>query len=184
MSIDTFDALRVAQNSHTESTSLQRQLHIWLGLGSAGGALAVVSLATSLPDPAYALEFFLPSLWAFLVGVVAAGGSIFFLALRVMAFGQHHASAHNRESLNDAIRKMPETISSPRRIADNANRDRNKYVERSKSEHLLAEQAWNLQLKYRMAWAACLIVSAVAFVFGFGWPLTLLTFFARAPISS
>jgi zinc transporter ZupT len=183
MGVDTSDALRIVQNTSVESTVLLRQLHVWLGLGSAGGAVALVSLSTNLPDPALALRFFLPSLWSFLLGVIAAGASIFFLALRGEAFGQHYAAAHNRSALNDHIGTIPEVISSPARIANEANRKRDQLIERSKSEHGLAELAWKVQRRYRLAWAICLALSATSFVAGFAWPLIQLSVFGRGPLA-
>lgn len=57
MKIDTSDALRVVQNKTSEGDAYRRQLHVWLGVGSAGGAISMVSLAASLPDPAYVFQF-------------------------------------------------------------------------------------------------------------------------------
>ncbi|MER9526664.1 hypothetical protein NKI96_24360 [Mesorhizobium sp. M0292] len=125
MKIDATDTLRVVQNKNAESEAYRRQLHIWLGVGSAGGAISMTSLAANLPDPAYVFRFLQPSLWSFLIGVVGVGSSLFFLALRADEQSEHFAASHNREKINEAIKAMPEVIASPKRLADEANRTRN-----------------------------------------------------------
>jgi hypothetical protein len=176
MKIDTTDTLRVVQNKNAEGEVYRRQLHIWLGVGSAGGAISMTSLAANLPDPAYVFRFLQPSLWSFLVGVVAAGSSLFFLALRADEQGEHFAASHNREQIKEAIKEMPEMIASPKRLADEANQKRNELISQSHEKHAKAERAWRLSRRYTMAWAASLTISALAFVLGFAWPLAQLSF--------
>lgn len=176
MKSDTQDAIRLVQNKSSESEAYLRQLHVWLGVGSAGGAISMVSLAASLPDPAYVFRFLQPSLWCFLVGVVSAGSSVFFLSLRADAIGNHVANAHNRDQLNEAIKATPEMLSSPRRIADEANHARNALIERSSKEHNRSEKAWAVQQRYSYAWGASLAISALSFVLGFAWPLVQVSF--------
>lgn len=176
MKIDMQDAVRVVQNKAAESEAYLRQLHIWLGLGSAGGAISMVSLAASLPDPAYVFHFLQPSLWCFLMGVVAAGGSLLFLSLRADAMGSHVAAAHNRDELHQAIRAMPYMISSPPRIADEVNQKRNAMIELSDKEHERAERDWTRRQWHSYAWVASLVISAFGFVGGFAWPLVQVSF--------
>ncbi len=156
------------------------QLHVWLGIGSAGGAISMVTLAAHLPDPAYVFRFLQFSLWCFLVGVVAAGAAIFFLALRANSMSAHVAGVHNREQFKDAARAIPEMISSPRRIADDANRGRNALLERSDKEHRDSEKAWVAERRCFYAWAISLVVSALGFVAGFAWPLVQVSFLGRS----
>lgn len=176
MTTDTSDASRIVQNKYTESEAYLRQLHIWLGIGSAGGAISMTSLAASLPDPAYAIRFLQPSLWCFLLGVVAAGASVFFLSQKASAMGEHYASAHNREQANQAVKKIPQIISSPQRIADEANGERNALIARSKEEHDRAERSWNASRIWTRLWGAALMVSCLAFVVAFAWPLVQISF--------
>ena len=56
------EAQRSVQNFRQESLRYMQQFHIWLGIGSAGGAIALMSLAANMADPKYALEFILPQL--------------------------------------------------------------------------------------------------------------------------
>lgn len=180
MTVDTSDALRVVQNKNAESESYMRQLHVWLGIGSAGGAISMVSLAANLPDPAHALRFLQPSLWCFLLGVVAAGASLLFLARRADALALHHATAHNREQVNQAIKKIPEVVSSPQRMADEMNAERNALIARSGREHAHAESAWKSYDLWSRLWAGSLILSASAFVIGFALPLAQISFFGSS----
>lgn len=177
MKMDRADAARIIQNKSIESEAYKRQLHIWLAVGSAGGAVSMVSLAANLPEPAYVFRFFQPSLWSFLLGVITAGGSVFFLSLRTDAMAGHFAAAHNRDQVNEAIEAIPEVLSAPAQLAEEANRDRNALIEVSKREHGRAERAWALHRRYSVAWGVSLTISALAFVFGFGWPLAQVSFF-------
>lgn len=176
MSVDTSDALRIVQNKTTESDNHIRQLHVWLGVGSAGGAIAMVSLAASLPDPAHVFRLLQPSLWSFLLGVVFAGASLLFLSRRAQALADHHASAHNREQLNQAIKSTPEAFSSPKRMAEEMNQERNALIARSGREHQRAERAWTGYRVWSAVWAASMLTSAASFVFGFAWPLAQISF--------
>lgn len=177
MKMDTTDTIRLLQNKSNESEAYKKQLHVWLGAGSAGGAISMVSLAASLPDPAHVFRILQPSLWSFLGGVVAAGSSLLFLALRADTLGDHFASSHNRDQVNEAIKMIPEMIASPKRLADEANQGRNSLIEQSRKEHEQAERAWVLSQRYSIAWAVSLVISATAFVLGFAWPLAQVSFF-------
>lgn len=177
MKTDISDMQRIVQSKNVESEAYKKQLHIWLGVGSAGGAISLVSLATNLPDPSYAIAFFQLSLWSFLVGVVGAGASLLFLSLYAASLGEHYAAVHNREQLNAAINATPVMISSPPRLADEANKGRDVMIGRSQKEHNQAERAWKFSRWYKGAWATSLAVSALAFIVGFAWPLTKISFF-------
>lgn len=180
MKNDSQGAQRVVQNYHLEAESYMRQLHIWLGVGSAGGAIAIATLASNLPNPNHAFQYSLMSFWLFLAGVVASGFALFALAMRAESRSVHFASAHNREQFNEAIKGTPEVISSPQAIADRANATRNKMIERSKIEHERAEHAWAIQKRWQLFWAGSLTVSGAAFVGGFGWLLIQATFLGRS----
>lgn len=177
--IDTDDTKRLVQNYIEESGGYLRQLHIWLGTASAGGTIALATLAASLPNPGYAFEYLSVSFWCFLVGIISAGSATFALAMRASAKGEHFASAHNRENINVAIRSTPEVFSSPRSIADLANTERNKLIEQSKTEHERAEQAWACQSRWKTSWAIALVISCLSFIVGFSWPLVQMSFLQK-----
>ncbi|MHC2337194.1 hypothetical protein [Bradyrhizobium sp. USDA 4454] len=88
---------------------------------------------------------------------------------------QHFADAHNREELNRAIAKIPAIISSPRTIADEADRERNKLIGHSKESHEGAELAWTSYRRWRLARNIAVGISAIALICGMGWPLSYLT---------
>jgi len=179
MILDTEDSKRLVQNYTQESESYLRQLHVWLGTASAGGAIAMATLAANLPNPGYSFEYLINSFWCFLVGIISAGTATFSLAMRASAKGVHFASAHNRENINSALRSMPEMISSPQSMADRANTERNKLIAQSKAEHDRAEEAWASQSRWRVSWAAALVLSCLSFVGGFSWPLVQVTFLGK-----
>lgn len=171
MALNSEDTQRLVQNFAQESESYLRQLHVWLGTASAGGAIAMATLAANLPEPSYSFKLFLLSFWCFLIGVVSAGTAVFALAMRASAKGVHFAAAHNRESINSALRTIPEIISAPRSLSDDANKERNELIDKSKKEHGIAEKAWSDQLRWKTCWAFALAVSCLSFIGGFAWPL-------------
>lgn len=176
---NTEDTQRLVQNFAKESESYLRQLHVWLGTASAGGAIAMATLAANLPEPSYSFEFLLVSFWCFLVGVVSAGSAVFALAMRASAKEVHFASAHNRESINSAIKAIPEIIASTKSLADSNNKERNELVEKSEKEHKIAEKAWERQLRWNIFCVLALVVSSLAFIGGFAWPLVQIGMFDK-----
>jgi glucan phosphoethanolaminetransferase (alkaline phosphatase superfamily) len=174
--IDNSDLKRVVQNLGSESTAYYRQFVVWLGLGSGGAATAFIAFATKLPDPSYALHILLPSLWAFLIGIIMAAISVLIASFSSSWAGQHFAEAHNRDELKKAINKMPEILSSPQRIADEANKERNNLINRTNGHHQLAEYAWTRHLFWKRTKDVAVSISAIAFFVGMIWPIGYLTF--------
>lgn len=115
----------------------------------------MATLAANLPEPSYSFNLFLLSFWCFLIGVVSAGTAVFALAMRASAKGVHFAAAHNREKINSALRTMPEIISSPMSLADEANKERNELIDQSRKEHGISEKAWRSQLRWKRLLGAC-----------------------------
>lgn len=179
MSYDTEDTKRLVQNYSQESENYLRQIHVWLGTASAGGAVAMATLAANLPDPAYSFRFLVPTFWFFLIGIVSAGAATFALAMRASSKGDHFASAHNRENINSALRSIPEVIASPKTLADRANAGRDELIKKSKTEHERAERAWVNQRRWGISWVVALAISTLAFVGGFGWPLLQISVFDK-----
>lgn len=174
--MDRSDSIRSVQNAETESSTLMRQLHLWLALGSAGGAVSMFSIAAGSANANHAIHFFQWSLWAFLIGVTSAGLSVFFLSMRASALGEHIAASANRENFKDAARQIPEIISSPRKLADEANAPRNKLIAQSDEQDKQAEASHLMFRVYSTAWKTSLSASALGFVSGFAIPLIQLTF--------
>lgn len=176
MQIDHADIKTLVHALRTESTAYFRQWIVWLGVASGAGGMGLFSLAATLPDRTHAFQIFVPSLWAFLLGVVTAGLSILSESISVASQGEHFAQAHNREEINQVIAKTPEIFSSPRSIADEANSKRNELIAKSQQMHTMAEHAWILYRRWRLARNLAAGVSAIAFVCGMGWPITYITF--------
>ena len=172
---DHSDMKTLVHSLRTESTAYFRQWVVWLGVASGAGGMGLFSLAANLPDRNHAFHIFLPSLWVFLLGVTTAGLSVLFESISISWRGEHFAEAHNREELNQAIRRMPEMISSPKRLADEANSERNELIEKSKKSHELAELGWSLHRRWRLARNIAVSISAIAFVCGMSWPISYMT---------
>jgi hypothetical protein len=168
---DTSQFIEVVRDSRAESVAYFRQWALWLGVGSAGGAIAMISLAANLPDPDFAFQLFVPSLWAFLVGVICAAASQPVAALRAEATGHHFAEAHNREQTRNAAYKLPELIASVQRVADEMNVARDELVRRTNSHHAEAERAWAWRSRWHALLVGLLAISVVAFLVGVASPL-------------
>ncbi len=177
--IDNSDIKNLVHSLRAESAAYFKQWVIWLGAASGAAGMGLFSLATNLPDRNHAFQFFLPSFWAFFVGVTTAGLSILFESLSTSWRSQHFAEAHNREQINQAISSIPEIFSSPQRLADEANSGRNKLIDKSKQAHELAEQAWFLHRRWRLVRNIAVVISAIAFVCGMSWPIAHMTFGGR-----
>lgn len=174
--IDHANALTLVTEFRKESAAYLRQWVLWLGLGSGGGAVAMLSLAANLPDPGYAFELLLPSFWSFTVGMSTAGLGLYLASLRDQQSAEHFASAHNRDALCQLAGTMSEIISSPRSIADKANRERNSVLERVEKADLLAETAWVKRSRYSLYANLLFAVSNLAFLVGIVWPLSFVSF--------
>lgn len=161
----------LAKEKSTQSEAYLKQWVVWLGVGSAGGAVAMASLATHLPNPGHAFSFLLPSLWFFLIGVSSAGASILVLSIKLGATAQHFANAHNRAEFLSKIKATPQVFSSPQSITEKANVGRNASIEQHDKFHAEAEKAWTAHVFWNRVWIACVTASSLSFIFGFAWPL-------------
>jgi len=147
--------------------------------------VALLSFAANLPDPDYALHRLAPGIAAFTVGLIAAAPNLLFAAAEATAAEVHFASAATRESMHEAIQKMPEQIASPRSLADRLNAPRNRLIAEHDDQHANAERAWTMRQRWRWTVRATTTVSALAFIFGVAFPLSaVLTGTKFAPIST
>lgn len=162
---------KLVEDWRKTSEEYLKQWNLWLCLGSVGAAVSTITLASKLPNPNYAFMFFLPSLWSFLVGTASGAIGVLLLAKHVGALAHHFASAHNRQELENAVRSMPEVLASPKRLADEANADRNKLIAENQKEHAAAERAWVVSRRWLWAWRASAFISSVSFLVGVAWPL-------------
>ena len=86
----------------------------------------------------------------------------------------HFASAHNRDSLNAAVRQLPLVIAAPQSLADEANRERDQYSARAESEALEAESAWASRMRWKWVRRMLMGLAAGSFLFGALYPLYLI----------
>ena len=165
----------LAKEAKSQSDLYLKQLILWLALGSGAGAIAMVSLATQLDDPDYALRFLAPSLWCFLAGVLGAGAGLLFLSKTLAKFAEHLAHASNRASLDNAIAQHPERAAAPRALWEQLNAERLRLISQREEEHRQAERYWTRRSIWRALWLVSMGVSAAGFVAGFAWPLVQIT---------
>lgn len=146
---------------------------MWLGLGSAGGVVALLSFTANLPDPDLALQRLWPSLALFSAALLLAGLSLLVSYLNQTALAEHYASASNRDRLNEKIATIPEVISAPRHIAESMNRPRDKAIKQSREFHNDAERAWLFVSVWRWTRRSLVALSSVCFALGVTYPLYL-----------
>jgi hypothetical protein len=156
-----------------EAAAFRRQWLIWLSLGGAGGAVALLSFAANLPNPDYALRVLWPSLAAFALSLVTAGPALLFSSLRSAALAEHHSAAVSRDQLEKQVRQMPEVLSSPRRMAEKLNKPRNKVLKDRDAYDSRAEVAWERGARWRWAARTLMAVASFSFLLGIGYPLVL-----------
>jgi hypothetical protein len=154
-----------------EAAAYRRQWILWLGVGGAGGMVALLSFAANLPDPDYALRTLWPSLAAFALSIITAGPSLLLSSLKSSAAAGHYASASNRDRFNQKIGGMAQMFSAPQRMADEFNASRNEAIEQSKQFHERAEWAWRQRAIWTILRNTCIVVSSLSFVFGTAYPL-------------
>lgn len=172
MQVDKEDnTIQLVQRFNEEALGYFRQLHIWLGTASAGGAIALATLAGRLPNPGFAFRFFSVSFWLFLLGIVSSGVAILAMAMRASSKGEHYASAHNRDVAEDILRKNPPMMTSPPSLAKRKNAWRDEFIDLQNSEHQLAELSWMKQTRWFAVWVIALSISVSSFIAGFAWPL-------------
>lgn len=158
-----------------ESAAYFRQWLVWLGVGSAGSAIALSSLAAHLPDPNYGFKLIIPSLWMFLLGVVLAGASVLALSKKHSSMAEHFANAHNREELKRLITSTPEIVAAPQSLADRENLQRNEWIKQHDKIHKIAEKFWKARTIWHRILIACCSISALMFVAGMALPLLQIT---------
>ncbi len=157
-----------------EAAAFRRQWLIWLSLGGAGGAVALLSFAANLPDPDYALRVLWPSLAAFALSLLTSGPSLLLSSLRSEALAEHHSAAVSRDQLERQVSKMPEAISAPTQKAEAFNRPRSQAVKERDSYHARAEVAWVQGARWMWFRRALMFVASLSFLFGIAYPLALI----------
>jgi hypothetical protein len=161
----------IAKEKSAQSEAYLKQWVMWLGIGSAGGAIAMASLAAHLPNPSHAFSFLLPSFWCFLIGAASAGASVLVLSIKLGAMAEHFTNAHNRAELHGKIQATPEVLSAPQRLSDRANVRRNDAIGEHDKFHERAERAWKAYVFWNRVWLLCVSLSSIGFILGFAWPL-------------
>ncbi|WP_156367415.1 hypothetical protein [Novosphingobium sp. KN65.2] len=171
---DHSPSVELVASLRNEAATARRQWATWLGVGSAGGAVALLSFAANLPNPDHALRLLAPAIAAFVAAIILAAPSILALAFELQNAAGHYAAAHNRESLNEAIKRMPLVIASPRSLADEANRERDHYLALANNEDSEAEEYWVWRRRLKWLRVGLMSLSAGCFVFGAIYPIYLI----------
>lgn len=172
--VDLSDSVRVVSSLDDSSRLYLRQFILWLGVGAAGGAVAMLSFAANLPDPDRVLRAMLPSMACFVIGIITAGASLLLASRRDNAAAEHYGQAFNREQTTDALKQMPEFFSSSSKQADELNRERTKIIAQNLEFHERAESAWARRSRWHLGVVSLITVSSLAFVIGISWPMVVI----------
>ena len=174
MEVDTKDAVRVVAEHSTESGIYRRQFVIWLGVGSGAGLAALLTFAERFDDPVEVLHVLILSLIGFVVGIGGAAASVLFAGLRDAATAWHHAAAHNRGELANAIGKTPQWLSAPQRLADEMNTERDATIAKHDKEHAQAEAQWVRRTLWGRAHLLAISLSVLGILIGAIYPVILI----------
>jgi hypothetical protein len=171
---DHSPSIELVASLRNEAASANRQWATWLGVGSGGGIVALLSFAANLPNPDHALDLLAPAIAAFVAAVILIAPSILILGVELQHAARHYASAHNHASLNAAIQRMPLILAAPQSLADEANRERNHYSKKAEKEQSEAEMAWTSRTRWKWIRRVLVSLSAGCFLFGALYPLYLI----------
>lgn len=178
MEVDRKDAIRVVTEHSAESGAYRRQFVIWLGVGSGAGIAALLTFAEKYDDPVKVLHVLLMSLIGFIFGVGSAAASVLFASLRDAATAWHHAAAHNREEFGDTIRKTPQWLSAPQRLADELNTERDATIVKHGIEHAQAEAQWARRTLWARAHGVAISVAILGVGVGATYPVALIALYS------
>lgn len=170
MQVDYSDVKQGVLEARGRAAQFERQWMTWLTLASAGGLVLMLSLVTGMAHPNHTFLALLPAYFAFLVGMAAAGLSFATKSKEEMALSSHSASAFNREEYRAAADALPTVIASPRRLASEANREKDAIAAKCNAAHDLAEEAWKARTRWLWLTRVLLTTSVFAFVLGVAWP--------------
>jgi len=170
---DHSPSIELVASLRNEAATASRQWATWLGVGAGGGVVALLSFAANLPDPDRALGLLAPAIAAFVAAIILAAPSILVLATELQHAAHHYASVHNRNSLNEVVKRLPLIIAAPQSLADEANRERNHYSARAERELQAAETAWTWRVRWKWVRRGLMSLSAACFLIGALYPLYL-----------
>lgn len=158
----------------SEANEHNQRWQKWIGVASAGGIVAILTFAANLPNPEFALNQLEWSITAFGLSLLLAGLAAPLAAKRVKALSSHYAAAATRDSLDDAIAKMPEIIASPRDMAKRMNRGRDHLKSMRESEDEDAEGSWQAYERWKILHRVVIGGAMLGFAIGLAIPILLL----------
>jgi hypothetical protein len=157
-----------------EAAHARRQWANWLGVGSGGGVVALLSFAANLPTPDHALQILAPAIGAFILAIVLAAPALLTQAEENASAALYYSEAHNAQELRAAAHAMPQHIAAPQALADDLNAGRNRTLARAEEHHNRAEKAWDQRAVWKWLRRGLTSASAVAFLVGASYPLYLI----------
>lgn len=158
-----------------EAAQARRQWANWLGVGSGGGVVALLSFAANLPNPDHALSILSPALAAFVLAIISAAPALLMYAEEHQSAAEHYAAAHNRDALRADAAAQPEWITAPRSMGDGLNAGRNLKLTQADEENEYAEAVWKRRVRWKWTRRVTMGFSALCFIIGASYPLWLIT---------
>jgi hypothetical protein len=169
MSVDYSDLARAAQAAETQGANYRDQWLRWMVLCSAGGIAVLLTQASQLCSPEYALRALAVSYAGFAVGMLCSWLAFGCRAQESTEFAHHLSSAHNREQAREAANKLPIVFSAPASMSSGMNARRDGLVAQCNTHHNRAEAAWLLVMRWRRFGRVLTVVASLAIVCGIAW---------------
>ena len=175
MALHDFSQTKQLVAAFQAQASIAKQQWItWLGVGSGAGVITLLSFATNLPDPDFALWRLLPAILSFVFAVMLAAVTILLRSWELDAAAAHFAAAHNRDDIqqelgNSSTVAVHSTNTLRRKISE-----REHYEKIRDAEHKEAELEWKRREGFKKAQFATTSLSVLGFLFGAIYPISLI----------
>lgn len=148
-----------------------RQSINWLGLGSAGALVALLSFSANLDQPDHALHTLLPAMVVLIISIILCGIIQYMAVFENLSAESHYNRAGRRDSAKVTARRLlaetdPETAKSRDDEAKIL------YGEASRL-HQAAQADWKKYSRLQVWRKRCLAFAGAGFVIGIGYPLLL-----------
>ena len=158
---------------HQEAAHARRVWVNWLGVGSGGGIIALLSFAANLPDPDHALRLLAPALAAFILAIVMAALALLSQAEEHASAASYYAEEHNSIERRAAAKAVPQFLASPPALAKRMNAQRDSQLKEAKEHHKTAESESKRRVCWQWLRRLLMLGSASSFVIGASYPLYL-----------
>jgi hypothetical protein len=148
-----------------------RQSINWLGLGSAGAVVALLSFSANLDEPDHALRALLPAMAALIVSIILCGIIQYMAVYENLSAESHYNRAGRRDSAKVTARQLL-AVTDPATAQSRDAEAKVLFGEASRL-HEAAQTDWKKYTRLQTWRKRCLAVAGAGFLIGIGYPLLL-----------